>query len=192
MFPNHMDLKNMRKLNNAELERKSLNEFKSATKTPIVIVLDNIRSLNNIGSIFRTADSFLVQAIYLCGITACPPHKNIQKTALGATNSVDWKYFKTTQEAIEELKKSNYQIYAIEQAQSSTLLNEFSPEKNLNYALIFGNEVKGVEQEIMNMVDACLEIPQKGTKHSLNIAVSVGIVIWEFFVKLSYAKKDIF
>ena len=174
----------MRKLTNAELERKSLKEFKNAEKTPIIIVLDNIRSLNNIGSIFRTADAFLIKAIYLCGITACPPHKDIQKTALGATESVDWKYFKTTQEAINELKINHYQIYAIEQADESIFLNEFNPLKGNNYALIFGNEVKGVEQEIINLANGCLEIPQTGTKHSINVAVCVGIVVWELLKKL--------
>lgn len=173
----------MRKLANAELERKSVNEFKTAIKTPLIIVLDNVRSLNNIGSIFRTADAFLVEAIYLCGITAIPPHKDIQKTALGATESVDWKYFKTTSEAIKELKKNNYTICAIEQAEESIFLNEFEPSLDGHYALIFGNEVNGVEDEIMNLADVCIEIPQKGTKHSLNIAVSVGVAVWDFFRK---------
>ena len=172
-----------RKLKNEELNRISINEFKSIEKTPIIIVLDNIRSLNNIGSVFRTADAFLIEAVYLCGITAQPPHREIQKTALGATESVNWKYFESTTEALKELKSENYKIGAIEQAENSIMLNEFQISKTEKLAVIFGNEVKGVEQEAINLSDAVIEIPQYGTKHSLNISVSAGIVIWELFKK---------
>ena len=174
----------MRKLANEELERKSVAEFKDAVKTPIVIVLDNVRSLNNVGSVFRTADAFLIEAIYLCGITGSPPHKEIQKTALGATETVAWKYFKTTIEAIADLNKNNYKVYAIEQAENATILSNFIPTKNERLAVIFGNEVKGVEQEAIDASEGVIEIPQVGTKHSLNIAVSVGIVVWDLFQKI--------
>ncbi len=174
----------MRKLLNQELERKTVEEFKTSSKTPVIIILDNVRSLNNVGAVFRTADAFLVEAIFLCGITGQPPNKEIQKTALGATESVSWKYFENTLDAVAKLKKNNYITYAIEQTESATLLNDFMPNKHQKTAVIFGNEVRGVEQ---NVIDACadvIEIPQIGTKHSLNIAVSVGIVIWDLFVKL--------
>jgi tRNA G18 (ribose-2'-O)-methylase SpoU len=174
----------MRKLLNEELNRKSVDEFKQASKTPIVIVLDNVRSLNNVGSVFRTADAFLVEAIYLCGITGTPPNKDIQKTALGSTDSVEWKYFKTTLEAVGELKQNNYQVYAIEQAQSAVMLDKFRPIKEQKLAIIFGNEVKGVQQEVVDASDDVIEIPQVGTKHSLNIAVSVGVVLWDLFQKI--------
>jgi 23S rRNA (guanosine2251-2'-O)-methyltransferase len=173
-----------RKLKNEELDRISIDEFKSTEKTPIIIVLDNIRSLNNIGSVFRTADAFLIEAIYLCGITAHPPHREIQKTALGSTESVSWKYYETTTEAIKELKNTNYKIAAIEQAENSTMLNDFQLSKNEKLAIIFGNEVKGVEQEAINLSDIVIEIPQHGTKHSLNISISTGIVIWDLFQKV--------
>jgi tRNA G18 (ribose-2'-O)-methylase SpoU len=146
-------------------------------------VLDNIRSLNNIGSVFRTSDAFLIEAVYLCGITAQPPHREIQKTALGATESVDWKYFNTTIEAIQELKISGYQIASIEQAENSTMLNEFNPSTE-KIAIVFGNEVKGVEQEVIDKSDVVIEIPQHGTKHSLNISVSCGVVVWDLFNKM--------
>ena len=168
-----------KKLQNEELNRISVEEFKVQDKTPIIVVLDNIRSLNNIGSVFRTADSFLLEAIYLCGITAQPPHRDIQKTALGATESVTWKYFKTTTEAIKALKQDNYKIASIEQTENSVMLNEYTVNKNEKLAIVFGNEVKGVEQEVINNSDVVIEIPQYGTKHSLNISVSAGIVIWE-------------
>tara|TARA_R110001592_G_scaffold178091_2_gene418700 strand:+ start:298 stop:831 length:534 start_codon:yes stop_codon:yes gene_type:complete len=168
-----------KKLQNEELNRISVDEFKSQNKTPIIVVLDNIRSLNNIGSVFRTADSFLLEAIYLCGITAQPPHRDIQKTALGATESVTWKHFTTTTEAIEALKQDNYKIASIEQTENSIMLNEYTVNKNEKLAIVFGNEVKGVEQEVINNSDVVIEIPQYGTKHSLNISVSAGIVIWE-------------
>lgn len=173
----------MRKLANEELNRKTVEEFRKAEKTPLTLVLDNVRSLNNIGSVFRTGDAFLVEAVYLCGITATPPHKDIQKTALGATESVDWKYFKSTLEAVQELKSTHF-VYAIEQAENSILLDKFSPAKDKKLAVIFGNEVKGVEQQVIDACDGCIEIPQLGTKHSLNIAVSAGIVVWDLLLKL--------
>ena len=177
------------KLANQELERKTVEAFKSAGKIPLVIVLDNVRSLNNIGSVFRTADAFLVEAIYLCGFTAKPPHKDIHKTALGATESVDWKHFKSTKDAVRELRAGKYRIISLEQTRASIPLTGFYPEKNTGYALVFGNEVKGVDQEIIDISDICLEIPQFGTKHSFNIAVSTGIVLWDFYTKLKVSRK---
>lgn len=173
----------MRKLKNSELNRKNIDEFKSANKNPFIVVLDNIRSLNNVGSVFRTSDALLIEAIYLCGITAKPPHKDIQKTALGATLSVDWKYYETTQEAVESLRKNKYKIISIEQVEKSTSLVDFKVEKNNKYALVFGNEVKGVAQDIVDISDECIEIPQYGTKHSFNISVSTGIVLWDLLCK---------
>jgi 23S rRNA (guanosine2251-2'-O)-methyltransferase len=169
----------MRKLLNSELERKTIDQFKESEKSPIVIVLDNVRSQSNIGSIFRTADAFLVQGIYLCGITAKPPHREIQKTALGATESVQWKYYDKTADAIKELREAGYIIISIEQAEGSVGLQDFGIDEGRQYALIFGNEVNGVDQDIVNLCDYCVEIPQFGTKHSFNIAISVGIVLWE-------------
>lgn len=174
----------MRKLANEELERKSIEEFKNSSKTPVIIVLDNVRSLNNVGSVFRTADAFLVEAVYLCGITGTPPNKEIQKTALGATESVSWKYFENTLDAVTELTKDNYIVYAIEQAESAIMLNNFMPSKKQKIAIIFGNEVKGVAQEVIDASTDVIEIPQLGTKHSLNISVSVGVVMWDLFLKL--------
>ncbi len=174
----------MRKLLNEELNRKSVDEFRSASKTPIIIVLDNVRSLNNVGSVFRTADAFLVEAVYLCGITGTPPNKDIQKTALGSTDSVAWKHFATTMDAVEELKQNNFQVLAIEQTESAIKLNNFKPDKKQKLAIIFGNEVKGVQQEVIDACAAVIEIPQAGTKHSINIAVSVGIVTWDIFQKM--------
>lgn len=174
----------MRKLKNAELNRKSVDEFKTVKKIPVTIVLDNVRSANNIGSVFRTSDAFLIEQIYLCGITATPPNKEIHKTAIGATDSVEWKYFTTTMEAIQVLKNSEYIIISIEQVENGIKLQDFTPDKNQKYAIVFGNEVKGVEQEVVNLSDFCIEIDQFGTKHSLNISVCAGIVIWEFFRKL--------
>ena len=174
----------MRKLKNSELNRLDIKTFKTATKTPIIVVLDNIRSLNNIGSVFRTSDAFLVEKIYLCGITAQPPHKDIQKTALGSTDSVNWEYRKDTLKLVEDLKKEGICIAAIEQAEDAVMLNEYSLEPNKKIALVFGNEVKGVSQEVVNASDTVIEIPQFGTKHSLNIAVSAGMLIWDLFNKL--------
>ncbi len=175
----------MRKLKNSELNRISVDEFKSTKKIPLVIVLDNIRSLNNIGSVFRTSDAFLIEKILLCGITACPPKNEIHKTALGATESVEWEYFEKTSDAVKKLKDNNYIIVSIEQVEKSILLNEFYPDKNKKYAFVLGNEVKGVLQEVVDLSDFCIEIPQYGTKHSLNISVSTGIVIWDFVYKLN-------
>ena len=174
----------MRKLQNEELNRKSVSEFKDAPKTPIVIVLDNVRSLNNVGSVFRTADAFLIEAVYLCGITGQPPNKEIQKTALGATESVSWKYMESTLDAVNELKAGGYLVYAIEQAESAIMLNNFMPSRRQKIAIIFGNEVKGVQQEVIDASTDVVEIPQVGTKHSLNIAVSVGIVMWDLYLKI--------
>jgi 23S rRNA (guanosine2251-2'-O)-methyltransferase len=181
----HLSFENMRKLKNAELNRLDIDGYKRAEKNPVVIVLDNIRSLNNIGSIFRTADAFRVEAIYLCGITAQPPHRDIHKTALGATDSVNWKYFKTTEEAISELKTKNYVIIALEQAEGSVMLNKFYPDPNQSYVVILGNEVHGIEQKIVDSSDHCVEIPQFGTKHSLNVTVSNGIILWDILLKLN-------
>ncbi len=174
----------MRKLKNEELNRVSVEEFKKTDKLPLTIVLDNIRSLNNIGSIFRTADAFAIEQVILSGITAQPPHREIHKTALGATESVSWKHYETTSAAVSNLKKDGYQILSIEQADNSIMLNEFIPERNTKYALVFGNEVHGVEEEIIPLSDACIEIPQWGTKHSLNVSISVGIVLWDMLLKL--------
>ncbi len=175
----------MRKLKNEELDRLDVDSFKQAQKTPVVIVLDNIRSLNNIGSVFRTADAFLIEKIYLCGITATPPHKDIRKTALGATESVDWEYGKSTLQLVAKLKSDGFTVLAIEQAENAHMLNEFNIQTSKKYALIFGNEVKGVDQVVVNACDNVLEIPQFGTKHSLNISVSVGVVVWDFWSKLN-------
>ena len=174
----------MRKLKNTELNRITVDEFKSTQKTPLIVVLDNIRSLNNIGSVFRTSDAFLIEKIYLCGITATPPNKEIHKTALGATESVDWEYVEDTLTLIEKLKQSNIKVLAIEQAENSTKLDTFYPKENTKYAVVLGNEVKGVQQKVVNASDLCIEIPQLGTKHSLNISVTTGVVLWDLFVKI--------
>lgn len=175
----------MRKLKNSELDRISVDAFKEVSKTPLIVVLDNIRSLNNVGSVFRTSDAFLIEKIYLCGITAIPPNKEIHKTALGSTESVEWEYVKDTLTLIEKLKDSKIKVLSIEQAENSTMLNEFTPEKNQKYAVVLGNEVKGVQQEVVSASDYCIEIPQLGTKHSLNISVSCGVVLWDLFNKLN-------
>lgn len=179
----------MRKLKNSELDRLSVEEFKETQKTPIVIVLDNIRSLNNIGSVFRTSDAFLVEKIYLCGITATPPHKDIHKTALGSTDTVDWEYVENTMDLIERLKAEKVIIASIEQAENATMLNDFKPQPNQKYALVFGNEVKGVAQNVVSASDVIIEIPQFGTKHSLNISVSCGVVVWDVFCKLETGRN---
>jgi len=173
-----------RKLKNEELDRLDVSEFKDAKKTPIIIILDNIRSLNNIGSVFRTSDAFLIEKIYLCGITAQPPHNDIRKTALGSTETVDWAYAEHTIDVIEKLKVENVNICSIEQAENATMLNDFKPQPNEKYAFVFGNEVKGVDQNVVDASDLVIEIPQYGTKHSLNISVSCGVVIWDVFSKL--------
>jgi len=175
----------MKKLKNNELNRLSPEEFKSIQKTPIIVVLDNIRSCHNIGSVFRTSDALLIEGIYLCGLTATPPNKEIHKTALDAENTVHWKYFKNTIEAVEALKKDGYKIIGIEQVKNSIMLPDFQPEKGEKLALVFGNEVKGVDQKVIDSCDMSLEIPQYGTKHSFNISVSAGIVLWDLFNKLN-------
>jgi tRNA G18 (ribose-2'-O)-methylase SpoU len=169
----------MRKLLNSELERKSVGQYRLSKKSPFVIVLDNIRSQSNVGSIFRTADAFLTEAVYLCGITACPPHREIQKTALGATESVPWKYYASTKEAVSDLRAEGFKIIAVEQAEGSVELQDLHVVKGEKYALIFGHEVNGVSQEVVDQCDMCIEIPQFGTKHSFNVAISAGIVLWE-------------
>jgi 23S rRNA (guanosine2251-2'-O)-methyltransferase len=174
----------LRKLKLDELNRASVTEFKTQEKLPVVVVLDNVRSMHNVGSIFRTCDGFAVEKIYLCGITSQPPHREIEKTALGATQSISWIYYTDPVEAVEQLRKIGYQIIAVEQAEHSIMLNEFEAKHNEKYALIFGNEVNGVSEEVMNIIDACIEIPQFGTKHSFNIVVSAGIVLWDFFSKM--------
>ena len=169
----------MRKLSNNELNRLSVEEFRGKKKIPLVVVLDNIRSMNNIGSVFRTSDAFLVQKIYLCGITAKPPHADIHKTALGATESVDWVYVEDTIEALEQLKEDGYTLYAVEQAVNSVLLGSIEIDKNEKVAVVLGHEVRGVQQAVVDFCDYALEIPQFGTKHSLNISVCAGITMWE-------------
>ena len=176
----------MRKLKNSELGRLNVEAFKEAEKIPLIVVLDNIRSLNNIGSVFRTSDAFLVEKIYLCGITAKPPHKEIHKTALGATESVDWEYIEDTLDLVEQLKSENITVASIEQADNSTMLQDFKIQPNQKYAVIFGNEVKGVQQKVVSASDYCIEIPQYGTKHSLNISVSAGVVLWDLFKKFKF------
>ena len=174
----------MRKLKNSELNRLNIEQFRKTEKIPLIVVLDNIRSLNNIGSVFRTSDAFLIEKIYLCGITARPPHKEIHKTALGSTESVEWAYEENTIDLISKLKGDKIKVISIEQADQSTALNSFVPDQGVKYAVVFGNEVKGVQQDVVDASDLCLEIPQYGTKHSLNISVSCGIVIWDLFVKM--------
>lgn len=180
----------MRKLKLHELDRISVNEFKRARKTPIIVVLDNIRSLHNVGSIFRTSDAFRLQSIFLCGITATPPHKEIHKTALGAEESVEWHYFNKTTEAAEKLKKEGFLLIGIEQTEGSVSLPEFEADKEKKYAVIFGNEVRGVDQKVIDKCDMCLEIPQYGTKHSFNVSVSAGIVLWEMAEKWLHRNNE--
>ncbi len=175
----------MRKLKNEELNRLSPEQFKNQPKAPIILILDNIRSMNNVGSAFRTSDAFLIKAIYLTGITAKPPHRDINKTALGATDTVEWCYFSTTQEAVDDAKAKGFIIAAVEQADNSIYLNKFEPKPEAKYAFVFGNEAFGVEEEIVEQADICLEIPQYGTKHSLNISVSIGVVLWDYKSKIS-------
>ena len=176
----------MRKLENSELDRKSIEDFKQSEKTPIIIILDDIRSLHNIGSVFRTADAFLIEKIYLCGITATPPNKEIHKTALGATETVAWEHNNNVLEVIQNLKDNSVTVLAIEQVESAIFLQDFTIEKDKKYALVFGNEVFGVSQEAVVLCDGCIEIPQLGTKHSLNISVSAGIVVWDLFQKMKW------
>ena len=174
----------MRKLKNNELGRISVENFKKEEKTPIVVVLDNVRSAFNVGSVFRTSDAFRIERIYLCGITACPPHKDIRKSALGSTESVDWKKIDCTEKIISELKLKGYNVYAVEQTSESILLNDFK-QNDIPIAFVFGNEVNGVSQEVINLCDGSIEIPQIGIKHSLNISVSAGIILWDFWKKIS-------
>jgi 23S rRNA (guanosine2251-2'-O)-methyltransferase len=171
----------MRKLGMDELNRKSVTEFKDSQKIPVIIVMDNIRSMHNVGSVFRTADAFLMQGIYLCGYTPQPPHRDINKTALGATETVDWKYFSTTTEAVKSLREDGYKILAVEQVENSTPLNQVSAKKGEKLAVVFGNEVSGVDAEVLSLCHGSIEIPQVGMKHSLNISVAAGIVLWELF-----------
>jgi len=178
----------MRKLRTIEMSRLSVEEFKEAPKLPLVVVLDNVRSLYNVGSVFRSGDAFRVESIYLCGITATPPNAEIHKTALGGEDSVDWKYFATTEEAVNQLKADSYFVYSIEQVEGSTKLQRLETEQGQRYAVVFGNEVKGVSQSVVDLCDGCLEIPQFGTKHSLNVSVTAGIVIWEFLKKMKNEK----
>jgi tRNA G18 (ribose-2'-O)-methylase SpoU len=177
----------MRKLRNKELNRLSVDEYKTSDKSPIVVVLDNIRSCNNIGSVFRTSDALRVEKIYLCGITATPPNNEIRKTALDAEKSVDWEYFENTEDVVKKLQKEGYKVYAIEQVENSISLPDFQPLTGEKLALIFGNEVKGVKQSVVDLCDGSIEIPQYGTKHSFNISVSAGIVLWDIFQKIQSA-----
>lgn len=174
----------MKKLSLSELNRKSVDEFNECAKIPVCVVLDNIRSQHNIGAVYRTADAFLIEKIYLCGITATPPQNEIHKSALGAEDTVAWSYFADTALAMQMLRDEGYTIVAIEQAQGSIMLEQFEFDTKKKYAIVFGNEVKGVSQSVMDICDCCIEIPQQGTKHSLNISVSAGIVMWEFFKHL--------
>ena len=171
----------MRKLKITEMHRLTVEQFKDCVKMPVVVVLDDVRSMYNVGSVFRTSDAYRINGIALCGITACPPHPEIHKTALGAEDSVDWKYFEDTHQAIRELQQLGYCVLAIEQCEGSTMLNQWEPDFSQSYAIVMGNEVKGVQQTVVDMCDGCIEIPQYGTKHSLNVSVTTGIVIWDFF-----------
>lgn len=176
----------MIKKNILELSRLTFEEYKNSDKLPFVVVLDNVRSLNNIGSVFRSSDAFLIEKIYLCGITATPPHADIHKTALGAEDSVEWRYFENTLDAVDNLQNEGYMVYAIEQVKGSISLEELKLDNNKKYAVVLGNEVKGVEQDVVDRCNGCIEIPQFGTKHSLNVSVTAGIVIWSFFKQLHF------
>ena len=174
----------MRKVRTIEMQRLTVEEFQQAEKLPLIVVLDDVRSMYNIGSVFRTCDAFRVEALYLCGICQTPPSTEIHKTALGAEESISWKYFKTTLEAVEALRKEGYTVLSVEQVEHSTKLQTFVPQRDLNYAVVLGNEVKGVHQEVVDAADGCLEIPQLGTKHSMNVSVTAGIIIYKFAEKL--------
>ncbi|HOX78571.1 MAG TPA: RNA methyltransferase [Bacteroidales bacterium] len=174
----------MKKRSMAELERISAEQFKMAEKMPVVIVLDDVRSAYNVGSIFRTADAFRIEGIRICGISARPPHKDISKTALGATESVDWKYYSVVEEAVAGLRNAGFRIYAVEQADESVFLQDFTPARDEKIAIVFGHEVFGVKEEVLKMADGCIEIPQFGTKHSFNVAISAGIVLWDISLKI--------
>ncbi|GJM27938.1 MAG: RNA methyltransferase [Cyclobacteriaceae bacterium] len=175
----------MRKLENQELERLDIQTFKKYPKNPLVLIMDDVRSLNNVGSAFRTADAFLLEKIYLCGITGSPPHREINKTALGSTESVSWEYVEDVISLIQNISRQGYKIVVVEQTDSSVMLMDFSPDTENSYALVFGNEVFGVNQDLLPMADHCVEIPQYGTKHSLNISVSIGIVVWSMLEKMN-------
>ncbi|HCC87034.1 MAG TPA: RNA methyltransferase [Prevotella sp.] len=179
----------MRKLKTIEMHRLSVDEFKSASKMPLIVVLDNVRSLYNVGSVFRSADAFRVEAVWLCGVTGCPPNAEIQKTALGGEDSVDWRYFKDTEDAVRELHDKGYFVWSVEQVEGSTKLQDLNVGDGTACAVILGNEVKGVQQSVVDMSDGCIEIPQFGTKHSLNVSVTAGIVVWEFAKQLVIGKK---
>ena len=170
----------MKKLRTIEMQRLSVDEFKQADKLPLIVVLDDVRSMYNVGSVFRTGDAFRIEAVYLCGITSTPPSTEIHKTALGAEDSVEWKAFNSAQDALIALKEAGIEVYSVEQAHGSTMLQDFKPEKGKRYAVVLGNEVKGVHQEVIDASDGCLEIPQFGTKHSMNVSVTAGIIIWHF------------
>ena len=170
----------MRKLRVTEMNRLTVDEFKAADKLPLIVVLDDVRSMYNVGSVLRSCDAFRVEEVLLCGITACPPHPEIHKTALGAEDSVSWRHYGSAMEAVAELKSRGVRVMAVEQCEGSTMLNEFTPEEGRRYAVVLGNEVKGVHQEVVDACDGCLEIPQFGTKHSLNVSVTAGIVVWKF------------
>ncbi len=174
----------MRKIRTIEMQRLTVEEFREAEKLPIIVVLDDVRSMHNVGSVFRTADTFRVEAVYLCGITSTPPMAEIHKTALGAEESVSWSYFSTAQEAVQQLKSDGYTVYSVEQVEHSTKLHRFQAESGVKYAVVLGNEVKGVHQEVVDASDGCLEIPQLGTKHSMNVSVTAGIVIYKFAEQL--------
>ena len=174
----------MRKLTTSELNRPSTDDFKKVSKLPVTVVLDNVRSAYNVGSVFRTCDAFAIEKIFLSGITATPPNRDLMKTALGSTESIPWKYFSSSDEAIMQLKDGGYEIILIEQTDQSISLEKFLPQKNKKYALIFGNEVEGISEQLLSLADAAIEIPQFGTKHSFNISVSAGIVLWDFFLKM--------
>lgn len=179
----------MKKLRTIEMQRLTVEEFHEAEKLPLVVVLDDVRSMHNVGSVFRTGDAFRIEAVYLCGITSTPPSTEIHKTALGAEDSVSWRYFPNALEAVESLRADGYEIYAVEQAHGSTMLQDFTPIINKRYAVVLGNEVKGVHQEVIDASDGCLEIPQFGTKHSMNVSVTAGIIIWHFAKSLFESKK---
>lgn len=170
----------MKKLRTIEMQRLTVEQFREAKKLPLVVVLDDVRSMYNVGSVFRTSDAFRVEAVCLCGITSTPPSTEIHKTALGAEDSVSWRYFPSALEAVKSLKAEGYKVYSVEQAHGSTMLQHFSPASDKKYAIVLGNEVKGVHQEVVDASDGCLEIPQFGTKHSMNVSVTAGIVIWHF------------
>lgn len=174
----------MKKLSLEELNRVDISTFRQQEKTPVVVILDNVRSMNNVGSAFRTADCFALEKIYLCGITARPPHRDIEKTALGATESVDWEYVKESESVVSQLQQNGYKVWAVEQSDESVFLHKFMPSTKEKYALVFGNEVHGVSESVMEIIDGGIEIPQFGTKHSFNISVSMGIVAWDFMSKL--------